>query len=507
MKNRLILAAFLTAGIGASPWCVQAEMPNEANVGVLVKALSSPSAAKRADAEKELLEFGPAVLPFLPESVRSPEAQMRLNRVRIQLERQTAEDSLEAGRVTLEAGTPTDEIAEKIVQQTQNQVEFTLPDGSVYPPRDEENGVQETGKIGERAAVPFWEFLDSFCDEFQLEPQTMTGRKGLRLVRSYREMPRNAAENERIAYLGPFRLEPLKTTSTLLLASDAPGTILQLELAWEPRIQPVFAYLTLTEAEFFDAQGRPVGAEGDSAEESGTAKPLKLPSVEQEILIGQSEFRAVCDLPLPGRKIPAEARFVTLRGNFSAVACGTKKDFTFGDLALKLDRPFPPETQRTASVLVTMTDLRSEKVFRETETRTDEKPAASRTAEDGNAEGRAEENAEGSTENTAEKSRTVQEFLTVSIRYRYEEPHDALESHRTWIYENEAELRHPDGRSIPAQRSELRRQTPNEIALDLYFPADPEILEDLSGWEIVYPRPGGIYEVGMPFELKQLPLP
>ena len=101
----------------------------------------------------------------------------------------------------------------------------------------------------------------------------------------------------------------------------------------------------------------------------------------------------------------------------------------------------------------------------------------------------------------------MQEFLTVSIRYRYEEPHDALESHRTWIYENEAELRHPDGRSIPAQRSELRRQTPNEIALDLYFPADPEILEDLSGWEIVYPRPGGIYEVGMPFELKQLPLP
>ncbi len=494
MKNRLILAAFLTAGIGAAPWCVQAEMPNEANVGVLVKALSSPSAAKRTEAEKELLEFGPAVLPFLPESVRSPEARMRLNRVRTQLERQTAENSLEAGRVTLDAGTPTDEIAEKIVQQTQNLMEFTLPDGSVYPPQDEETGERKTGEIGERETVPFWEFLDSFCDEFQLEPQTMTGRKGLRLVRSYREMPRNAAENERIAYLGPFRLEPLKTTSTLLLASDTPGTILQMELAWEPRIQPVFAYLTLTEAEFFDAQGRPVGAEGDSAEEDGTAKPLKLPSVEHEILIGQSEFRAVCDLPLPGRKIPAEARSVTLRGNFSAVACGTKKEFSFGDLALKLDRPFPPETQRTAAVLVTMTDLRSEKVFRETEVPADEKPEISQTTD-------------GREENAVEESGEVQEFLTVSIRYRYEEPHEALESHRTWIYENEAELRHTDGRSISAQRSELRRQTPNEIALDLYFPADSEILGDLSGWEIVYPRPSGIYEVGLPFELKQIPLP
>ncbi|MBE6425434.1 MAG: hypothetical protein E7029_05510 [Planctomycetaceae bacterium] len=474
MKYRLILAAFLTAGVGAAPWHVQAEMPNETNVGVLVKALSSPSAAKRAEAEKELLEFGPAVLPFLPESVRSPEARMRLNRVRTQLERQTAEDSLEAGRVTLEAETPVSEIPDKVVQQTQDLVEFTLPDGSVYPPKDA-NGAAELKD------VPFWEFLDLFCDEFQLEPQTMTGKKGLRLVRSYREMPRSAAENERIAYLGPFRLEPLKVTSTLLLASDAPGTLLQLELAWEPRIQPVFAYLTLTEAEFFDAQGRPVGAEGDFAEESGTAKPLKLPAVEHEILIGQSEFRALCDLSLPGKKIPPEARSMTLRGKFSAVACGTKKDFTFGELAFKLDRPFPPVTQRTASVLVTMTALHSEKVLHETETQADA---------------------------ALEKERgAVQEFLIASVRYRYEEPHEALESHRTWIYENEAFLRHSDGRCIPAQRSELRRQTPNEIALELYFPADTELLKELSGWELVYPRPGGIYEVESPFELKRVPLP
>ncbi len=423
----------------------------------LVKALGGTSVARRSAAEEELLELGPGVLPFLPETVRSPEAKMRLNRVRVALERQNVEDSLEAGSVSLrdfaeEGEIPVSQISEMLAEQTQNTVEFNLPEDAVL-------ALPKT-KTGEKVdEIPFWEFLDSFCDEFHLTPQSLPGKKGLKLVSSLRTVARNAGENPRVTYLKPFRLEPLKVTSSILLSNEKPSTILQLEMAWEPRILPVFAYLKLSEAEFF-ADGKPM-----------MGLPKKMPATEYEILIGAEDVRALCELPISGSLIPAGAEKMTLRGTFSAVACGTQKDFVFTELEEKLNRDFSPVSHRTAAVLVTLSDLRSEM------------------------------------EQKTEDSEETVSYFVATLRYRYEESHEAMESHRTWIYENDAELVFPNGERIASERSEMLRQTPNEIATDIYFPVSAELLKDLSGCKLVFPRPCGIYEVEMPFELQEIPLP
>ena len=95
-------------------------------------------------------------------------------------------------------------------------------------------------------------------------------------------------------------------------------------------------------------------------------------------------------------------------------------------------------------------------------------------------------------------------YLAATLRYRYEESHEAMESHRTWIYENDAILRGPNGEEITSERSDLLRQTPNEIAVEIYFPVNEETLKNLSGWTLVFPRPCGIYEVEAPFELRDI---
>lgn len=424
MTRFLLILTFLLL-----PGFVLAQSPEEVNA--LVKNLTSPSAAKRTAAEKGLLELGPGILPLLPETVRSPEAKMRLNRVRLELERQVAEDSLKAGVVTFPedytSGSATKMLA-LAATQTGNLIEADLPEDAVFT------------KPQDAAAMEFWPFLDAFCDQLHLELQALPEKKGLKLVPTDRQTSRSASRNPRAAYMQPFRLEAVQIQKTVGNAG-----LLRLELAWEPRIQPVFAYLKLTEGSF------------DGGE------LVKFPGTENEILIGQNDFRAFCDVPLSARLIPPKAKTLTIRGTLSAVACGARKDFTFDALDQKLDRAFTPVSVRTAALLVTFSRLRTEK----TKTGT---------------------------------------YLAATLRYRYEESHEAMESHRTWIYENDAVLRGPSGEEIASERSDLLRQTPNEIAVEIYFPMDEGALKNLSGWKLVFPRPCGIYEVEAPFELRGISL-
>ncbi len=437
----MIIAAYIT---GISPFFAQAQ--TEEQVSKLVKDLGSPVLSTRTEAENTLLNFGPEILPLLPENARLPEARMRLNRIRIALERQNAEDSLEAGVVAFRETIAVKDIPDWIAEQTQNQLEINRTEKQIFSWKSPEKN------------VPFWVFLDSLCDQFQLIPQTIPGKKGLKLIPSQRSTPRSASENPRIAYLKPFRIEPVRVTSSILAASNTPSFLLQLELSWEPRIQPVFAYLKLNEADFFGANGLKIS---DPA-------PLVLPRQEHEILIGKTDFRALCDVALPINAFPNDARSMNLRGSLSAVACGAKKDFTFTNLEKKLNQKFSPEIRRTAAVLVMMSDLRSETIQKE------EKTAYS---------------------------------LIASLRYRYEESHEAMESHRTWIYENDAVLKGPEGKEIRSSHSELLRQTPNEIAVEIHFSISKDLLDDLSEWKLIFPRPAGIYEVEYPFELQNIPIP
>ena len=446
---------------------VPEKIPGEAKVQEFVRALESPSAAERSAAEKSLTEMGPEILPFLPETARRPEVKMRLNRIRLALERTSAQDSLEASRMTLPKEINIRELRIQTYEKTRNRIEFQLPEETVYAPPADQAGT----------AATFWEFLDTFCDANHLAPQLSKEQNGLFLAKTLRTTPRSGSQNPRTAYLGPFRLEPLKITSTLLFERNTPAALLQLEIAWEPRIQPVFAYLNLKEIAYENKIVKKEGNEKEEERENTEYEPL--PAGEHELLIGTHDFRALCDAALPAAKFPAGTRTISLRGTLSAVACGESRDFIFDGLAEKVGEEFTPVSQRTAAVLVTFTGLRTESVLNSAE----------------------------SSSKISNKKKTPKKYLVATLRYRYEEPHEAMESHRMWIYDNYAFLQASNGRKIVSERSELLRQTPNEIAADLYFPMTPETEKALSEFQLVFPRPCGIYEVEYPFEIKGITVP
>ncbi len=92
------------------------------------------------------------------------------------------------------------------------------------------------------------------------------------------------------------------------------------------------------------------------------------------------------------------------------------------------------------------------------------------------------------------------ESLTIRFRVRFDDAFAALESHRTWIYENDVRLRFRSGKSLQPSTFRPTEQGPNEIAFDATFElaASPTDRSD----EIVafiYTTPTIIVEETIPF--------
>jgi len=91
----------------------------------------------------------------------------------------------------------------------------------------------------------------------------------------------------------------------------------------------------------------------------------------------------------------------------------------------------------------------------------------------------------------------------VGVRVRLDEPGSALESHRGWIYDNEAYLEGPDGKPIPFDSQDVTRQAENQFGINYIFALDgpPE------KHTFVYKTPGAIVSAGFDYEIKDVELP
>ncbi len=89
------------------------------------------------------------------------------------------------------------------------------------------------------------------------------------------------------------------------------------------------------------------------------------------------------------------------------------------------------------------------------------------------------------------------------IRVRFDDAGEALESHRGWIFSNEAYLLDADGQRIDNIGLETTRQLPNEVGVAYLF----DIPGGLDGYKFVYETPALILRTSVPYELKDLPLP
>jgi len=104
---------------------------------------------------------------------------------------------------------------------------------------------------------------------------------------------------------------------------------------------------------------------------------------------------------------------------------------------------------------------------------------------------------------TLEQVRQNNEAWEVFIRARFDEPGDALASHRGWIFRNEAYLETADGKPIAYDTMETTRQTKNEVGVSYIFMLD----KPLTNMKFIYKTPGAILGSTFEYEIRNLKLP
>ncbi|HEX3657711.1 MAG TPA: hypothetical protein VHV55_18120 [Pirellulales bacterium] len=95
------------------------------------------------------------------------------------------------------------------------------------------------------------------------------------------------------------------------------------------------------------------------------------------------------------------------------------------------------------------------------------------------------------------------EIWEISIRVKFEKPGQALESHRNWVFNNEAWLESADGDKQAYAGMETTRQSENEVGVAYLFAPS----EELAKYTFVYRTPSSIAHITLPFELKDIKLP
>lgn len=100
--------------------------------------------------------------------------------------------------------------------------------------------------------------------------------------------------------------------------------------------------------------------------------------------------------------------------------------------------------------------------------------------------------------------RLNQGLQQVSLRIRFDEAADSLQSHLDWVENNVVKLMDPSGKPADEPGYERYLERDSEIGFRYIFPVEQK---DLTGWKLVYTSPAGVAEVQVPFEISNIPLP
>jgi hypothetical protein len=181
-------------------------------------------------------------------------------------------------------------------------------------------------------------------------------------------------------------------------------------------------------------------------------QPLPAENAEAEIEVPIENPTSAVELTLTFGLPPREVKQIArLQGKLSAVMAGKTEDFIFDNLS---------------------------------EAKNVEKQAAGVTV-------------------TLEQVRQNKGALEVFVRTRFDNPGDALASHRGWIFRNKAYLEGPDGTKIPYDNLETTKQTKNEFGAAYIFELD----QPPTGMKFIYKTPTAILNAEVDYEFRNLKLP
>jgi len=281
----------------------------KAEVQKCVRGLDADPREERTKAEARLIELGPAVLDWLP--APDPQATDNLatsiRRIRLQLQKTQAAASVEASTVTLHGRLKISKLLAEIQKQTGN----TIAD----LPRSEEAALPDAEITVHFDKTPFWTALDSALDQAQLSIYPY-GRPGALQImpRGPHDLPRSG----RAAISGPMRIEPVSVLAKRELRSSSPPALqVSLEVAWEPRLQPIAITQRMADLTIQDSNGGRVAADDPQAEKEAFPR-LGTSAVEMDI-----------SLAMPAQP-PNE--IALLKGSLRAMVMGKVETFRFLDL-------------------------------------------------------------------------------------------------------------------------------------------------------------------------------
>lgn len=242
-------------------------------------------------------------------------------------------------------------------------------------------------------------------------------------------------------YAGPFRLEPVRFEAVRDLRNpNAKSLKLFVEVSWEPRLQPFAILQPLAEL-------RASGSDGAALAVGGDAEP------EASVREGASAAEIEIPLSLPGREVDK----LSLKGKVVALVPGPAENFRFTGLNVATKTaPARRVEQRKAATTVVVDHVRRNN-----------------------------------------------EAWEVAVRVKFETPGTALESHRSWVFDNEAYFEGEDQQRIAPGGIEQTLQSSEEIGVNYYF----DLKQGPQKLTFVYRTPIVVLEIPLDYEFRDLPLP
>jgi hypothetical protein len=324
MLSSILLASCLIAGDPAGAAVSKAEVNN------LVLKLNDDHADVRTKAEAQLIKLGPSALELLPTPESQTDAAPRdaLRRVIKALLAARAEAGVSASSVTLHGNMKLSQALAEIQKQTGNNI-TAPPQAAGVPPVDPEV------KVG-FDKTPFWTALDDVLDQAQLSIYPY-GQPGI--LQLVPRGPHDLARAGRAAIVGPLRIEPVRVIAQRELHTATPSSLrVVLEVAWEPRLQPIAVKQKMADVKAVDSTGAAVAADNPETEPEA-------PLPRQ----GSSALEAVISLEMPAA---GAKEIASLKGTLRVMMLGKMETFSFSNL-LK-----GKQQSKIAAATVAITDFR-----------------------------------------------------------------------------------------------------------------------------------------------------
>ncbi len=271
-----------------------------ADVRSALRQLESDQAQERDQAEKQLVEMGPGVLPLLPQITprTSGELKGRLQRIRQSLQKVNIEAYFEASTVTLSGTIALSEALAKIEQQTQNKIELQNAEG-----------LSSTTVQVEATDEPFWSVMNQIMQQAKLRINAF-GTTEDKLVLS----PGASGATEAFQ-TGPFQVQAISVQTRRMFNSPLDGQLdLSFQLAWEPRLKPVFLEIPMATVKATTSDGNALAA---SNEQAVLEVPLNLGGCTTQIDL---------QLARPDRSV---AKLASLTGELVVAVPGERHEYIF----------------------------------------------------------------------------------------------------------------------------------------------------------------------------------